>query len=158
MKDKEFIIGRLEATVCDDGFDSDYCYRQYETVNTETGAKAIITYSSSVEPTGIDFDVEYNDGDPYPKHIDATTCVEAELEVIESDSGAVCLAEPKDVMETTKEEADALLDILKKDAQAWMSREAQSYFDDEDNWDAFFDAEDCSDPEPPELDYDSWRE
>ena len=136
MKPNEFIVGRLKATVGYEDFYCDYCCRQYEIENVETGEKTTITYSSSVEAEGIDFDVEHDDGWPYPTKIDATRCVEAELEAEDEDGNPTDRLD--ETLHATKEEVAELLEVLRKDAQRWMSGSAQSYYRDEENWDLFF--------------------
>ena len=86
MKPNTICVGRLKATETMEDFYCDHCCRQYEIENVETGEKSTITYSSSVETDGIDFTVKHDDeGWPYPEDIDATGCVEAELEEEDED-------------------------------------------------------------------------
>ena len=137
MKPNMICVGRLKATETMEDFDCDYCYRQYEIENADTGEKSIITYSSSVETDGIDFTVKHDDeGWPYPEDIDATECVEAELEEEDEDGNPTDALEA--VLNATKEEVGTLLELLRSDTQEWMSRMAQDYYEDEGNWHLFF--------------------
>ena len=137
MKPKEFIIGKLKATLFFEEFYSDHCYRQYEIENTETGDKSTITYSSSVETDGIGFTVKHDDeGWPYPEDIDATECVEAELEEEDEEGRPTDALDA--VLNATKEEVGEWLELLRNDAQEWMSDKAQDYYEDEENQDLFF--------------------
>ena len=137
MKPNTICVGRLKATETMDDFYCDHCCRQYEIENTETGEKSTITYSSSVETDGIDFTVKHDDeGWPYPEDIDATGCVEAELEEEDEDGNPTDRLD--ETLHATKEEVHELLETLRKDAQEWMSNRAQDYYEDEGNWDLFF--------------------
>ena len=134
---KPLCVGRLKATLFFGEFHSDDCYRKYEIENADTGDKAIVTYASSVETDGIDFIVKHDDeGWPYPEDIDATGCVEAEIEEEDEEGRPTDALEA--VLNATKEEVGELLEVLRNDAQEWMSDEAQDYYEDEDRWDLFF--------------------
>ena len=135
MKPNTICVGRLKATEFFEEFYGDHCYRQYEIENVETGGKSTITYSSSVEPDGVDFTVRHDDeGWPYPEDIDATSCVEAELE--EEDEEGTPTDRLDETLHATKEEVAELLELLRKDAHGWMSRRAQDHY--EENVDDFF--------------------
>ena len=137
MKPNTICVGRLKATESFEEFYSDHCYRQYELENTDTGEKSTITYSSSVETDGIDFTVRHDaEGWPYPDDIDATECVEAELEEEDEEGNQTDALDA--VLNAAKEEVHELLETLRKDAQGWMSNRAQDYYEDEENQDLFF--------------------